>query len=105
MKDSKFLDFENWFMRKTEVWKQNGLKLTKTSYIETPQRHSYYIALENEHDGSAEIVLYESNNIYWVDFEAWNGISDELFVKAGIRYTSSRNLMDVENKFLEYMEA
>ncbi len=105
MKDSKFLDFEAWFMRKTEVWKRNGLKLTKTSYIETPQRHSYYIALENEQDGSAEIVLYESNNIYWVDFEAWNGISDELFVKAGIRYTSSRNLMDVENEFLEYMEA
>jgi len=38
-----------------------------------------------------------------VDIEAWNGVSDELFIKANIRYASSESIETEIKAFEEYM--
>ena len=99
-----FADFEKWFKGRTEIWESMGLTIRKISYIKTPI-HSYRIIFCAEIEDAANITLYESNSIYWVDIEAWNGVSDELFIKAGIKYESSASLENTIKAFEEYMEA
>jgi len=104
MMDYLFADFEKWFKGRTEIWESMGLTISKISYIETPI-HSYRIIFSAEIEDAANITLYESNSIYWVDIEAWNGVSDELFIKADIKYESSASLENAIKAFEEYMEA
>ena len=104
MKDYLFVDFEKWFSERAKLWDGMGLTISKISYIETPI-HSYRITFSAEIEDAATITLYESNSIYWVDIEAWNGVSDELFIKAGIQYESSESIENVIKAFEVYMGA
>lgn len=104
MKDYLFVDFEKWFNERAKLWDGMGLTISKISYIETPI-HSYRITFSAEIGDAATITLYESNSIYWVDIEAWNGFSDDLFIKADIRYASSESIKTAIMEFEEYMGA
>ncbi len=104
MKDYLFVDFEKWFNERAKLWDGMGLTISKISYIETPI-HSYRITFSAEIEDAATITLYESNSIYWVDIEAWNGFSDDLFIKADIRYASSESIETAIMEFEEYMGA
>ena len=102
MGDRLFADFEKWICDREKVWESIGLKIANRNYTET-HRHSYTVTLVNSCGGTAEITLYESNSLYWVDFECWNGVSQELFVLVDIQYTDSSSLSDVEKEFEKYM--
>ncbi len=102
MKDNLFIDFEKWICDMEKVWKSIGLKIANQKYTET-HRHSYTVTLVNSCGGTAEITLYESNSLYWVDFECWNGVSEEVFVRADIKYVDSNSLSNVEKEFEKYM--
>ena len=104
MMDYLFADFEKWFKGRTEIWESMGLTISKISYIETPI-HSYRITFSAEIEDAATITLYESNSIYWVDIEAWNGVSDELYLIANIEYKSSASIENAIKAFEEYMGA
>ena len=102
MKDYLFVDFEKWFSERAKLWDGMGLTISKISYIETPI-HSYRITFSAEIEDAATITLYESNSIYWVDIEAWNGVSDELYLIANIEYKSSASIENAIKAFEEYM--
>lgn len=102
MKDYLFVDFEKWFSERAKLWDGMGLTISKISYIETPI-HSYRIVFSADIEDAANITLYESNGIYWVDIEAWNGVSDELYLIANIEYKSSTSIENAIKAFEEYM--
>lgn len=102
MKDYLFVDFEKWFSERAKLWDGMGLTISKISYIETPI-HSYRIVFSADIEDAANITLYESNGIYWVDIEAWNGVSDELYLIANIEYKNSASIENAIKAFEEYM--
>ena len=103
MKDALFADFEKWICKTQNTWESIGLKIESRKYTET-HRHSYTVSFSNNSGGTADITLYESNSFYWVDFECWNGISEEVFVRADIKYTGGSSLDDAEKEFEAYMK-
>lgn len=90
--DKKFCLFDNWFMQKKDTWSKMGITVTKSHYNECATKtsyHSYTIELSSS-DGEGMMRLYESNNIYWIDFEGWNYNKNEIFCL-------SRSFEDIES--------
>ncbi|AGF57461.1 MULTISPECIES: hypothetical protein [Clostridium] len=65
--DIIFGNFKNWINSKKELWKEQGLIMDEI--IESTHAHQIHINLHSN-DGFGHIGLFESNNIYWVEFEA-----------------------------------
>lgn len=65
--DIIFQDFKDWINTKKEIWEEHGLIID--DIVETTHAHQIHVNLHSE-DGFGHIGLFESNNIYWVEFEA-----------------------------------
>ena len=94
--DKTFLEFEAWYLYKKTIWQQAGIIVDRAGLGE--YGHHYWIELHTE-NGLGNIVLYESNGYYWVDFEAGNIAYDEMFLKGGIEFDRMSDL-DVYEKSL-----
>lgn len=64
--------------------------------------HQYWIKLHSD-NGLGNIILYESNGYYWVDFESGNYTNDDMYIKSGIEFESMSDLNIYENEFLNHM--
>lgn len=67
MVDIIFQDFINWINSKEVLWEKKGLSIDEITELD--HTHQIHINLHSE-DGYGHIALFESNNIYWVEFEA-----------------------------------
>lgn len=103
MNDIKFVEFEQWAQQQKNKWEEIDLHIRWVNYDESKYRHSYCILLSNSRGGEAKLILYESNLIYWVDYEAWNGVSDDVFVMTVLEYGKTSDLEKAEKQFFEYM--
>ena len=98
--DEKFRAFEMWYFERKEVWAKSGV------YVETAglsdAAHQYWIKVYSE-NGLGNIVLYESNGYYWVDFECGNYHLEEIFCKGDITFESGCDLFRYEKEFIKYI--
>ena len=56
--------------------------------------------------GLGNIVLYESNGYYWIDFEAVNynlNLEEAIFCKGNIEFGNEHNLLENEQEFIKYI--
>lgn len=101
--DDKFCSFVHWYQYNKNGWLNKGLIL-KESYVDDEYRHSYALFFKSNDDlGEGSIILYESNGIYWVDFEAGNFISCEMYIRAGIEFVTQNSLEPYCRQFLEHI--
>lgn len=96
--DIIFHDFINWINSKKELWGKSGLYIDEI--VESNHANQVHINLHSE-DGFGHIALYESNNIYWVEFEASAGEFENFY-----KYFDFGRLPcfdEVENEYFEFM--
>lgn len=97
--DIKFKLFEDWYKFQIGLWKSKDIEIENTYYCNNERIHTYRIEIKSK-NGFGEICLYESNNIYWVDFDACVEINSS-FGKCNI--TDKSIFLDAYNKFMEYL--
>lgn len=56
-----------WIKSKSDEWKKQNVIIDET--VESTHAHQIHVNLHSD-EGFGHIALYESNNIYWTDFEA-----------------------------------
>ncbi|MCH5341179.1 MAG: hypothetical protein J1E01_06915 [Acetatifactor sp.] len=98
--DKIFMEFEEWYLNKTSKWQQTGIIVDEVGLGK--YGHQYWIKLHAE-NGMGNIILYESNGYYWVDFEAANIAYDDMFLKGGIEFNSMSDLDTYEKEFIDYI--
>lgn len=98
--DEIFEKFEDWYLSKKEEWKQAGVLVEEAGL--GFYGHQYWIKLHAA-NGLGQIVLYESNGYYWVDFEGANYYSDDMFLKAGIEFDGMSDLDALEGKLIKFI--
>ncbi len=101
--DNIFLLFENWYQNNKEDWKKKGILLINSSY-EWEMRHSYALFFETADKlGEGQIILYESNGIYWLDLEGANFFEGDMYIKADIRTIDEKSLKKYSEEFFNHM--
>jgi hypothetical protein len=65
--DIVFQVFKKWIESKRELWKEQDLIIDEI--VESTHAHQIHINLHSE-DGFGHIGMFESNGIYWIEFEA-----------------------------------
>ncbi len=101
--DNIFLFFENWYKSNKEDWKKRGILLISSSY-EWKTRHSYALFFKTTDKlGEGQIILYESNNIYWLDFEGANFFEGDMYIKADIRTIDEQSLKQYSEEFFNFI--
>ncbi len=96
--DIIFQDFLNWINSKKVLWGKTGLSIDEI--VESNHAHQIHINLHSE-DGFGHIALYESNEIYWVEFEA--AVREfENFYKY-FEFESLPCFDEVENEYIGFM--
>lgn len=98
--DEIFKKFETWYLNKKIKWEQIGISVTEAGLGE--YGHQYWIKLHSK-NGLGNIVLYESNRYYWVDFESGSYTHDIMFLKAGIEFENTSELDVYESEFISYL--
>lgn len=101
--DEKFKAFEMWFLKRKTIWEQKGIFLVEAGLRGVA--HQYWIKVYSE-NGLGNIVLYESNGYYWVDFEAVNynlNLEEAIFYKVDIAFENEHNLLGNEQEFIKYI--
>lgn len=98
--DSVFCQFEKWFQSKLSEWAQKGVTVEKFGLGEFG--HQYWIKVKCE-NGLGNIVLHESNGIYWVDFEAGNYDYDVMYIESNISFVDVKELDDYEIEFINHI--
>ena len=61
--------------------------------------HQYWIKVKCE-NGLGNIVLHESNGMYWVDFEAGNYDYDVMYMESNISFVDITELDDYKNQLI-----
>ena len=64
--------------------------------------HQYWIKVKCE-NGLGNIVLHESNGMYWVDFEAGNYDYDVMYMESNISFVDVIELDDYEKEFIKHI--
>lgn len=100
MDDEKFKLFENWYLKRKEKWAKKGIFIESAELSEFG--HQYWIKIYSQ-NGLGNIVLYESNHCYWVDFEAGNITSDIMFCKGNLPFDKEDDIALYEKELIEYM--
>ncbi len=90
--DKNFKQFEKWYLKRKSEWEKIG--------ILSEFGHQYHINVHTK-NGIGNIVLYESNGYYWIDFEAGNFYTDMMFNKANIDYYNKKDILLCEKIFIE----
>lgn len=98
--DEIFRGFECWFLNKKTKWEQAGVFVDEAGLGQ--YGHQYWIKLHSE-NGLGNIVLHESNNTYWVDFEGGNYDYDVMFLRAGIEFDDVSELDSYEKEFIKHI--
>ncbi len=101
--DETFKAFEMWFLKRKTIWKQKGIFLVAAGLSDVA--HQYWIKVYSE-NGLGNIVLYESNGYYWIDFEAVNynlNLEEAIFCKGNIEFGNEHNLLENEQEFIKYI--
>ena len=101
MKDQVFIQFEKWFKNKEIEWNKEGIFIKEIHY-EIEKGHYYRIGVESE-NGLGNIVLYESNNIYWIDLEAGNYDYDVMFIRSDIRFKKIEDINSLVDEWSEHL--
>lgn len=99
IEDKNFRDFDNWYKSQLEFWKKENIEVEKSNYHNNIYGHSYGIFIKFK-NGYGEIHLYESNNIYWVDFFAIKDLYD-LFAESNI--TGHEAFLNTYVRFIQYI--
>ena len=97
--DELFLDFKKWIDSKIIIWSDKGIIVDKAE--EATHAHQFHVELHSE-EGFGRISLYESNKMYWVDFEAGT-MQDEFCAHADIKYESYLSIERISNDFIDFM--
>jgi hypothetical protein len=92
--------FEDWFKSRENEWKIRGVFIDKTTLA--THAHQYHIEISSEY-GLGRISLYESNGLYWVDFEAGKYDHDVMFFKSNISFFGEESINLQEKEFIQYM--
>ena len=98
--DKYFILFEKWFNLKEKDWKRKGIIIDEA--ILATHAHQYHLKISSEY-GIGTISLYESNGLYWVDFEAGNYDYDVMFFRSNITFLGQESISVQEREFVEYM--
>ena len=93
-----FKEFEIWYLSKKTHWEQMGVFVDEADLGQ--HGHQYWIKMHSE-NGLGNIVLYESNGYYWVDFESGNYSCDAMFLRTGIEFDEISELDTYEKAFIE----
>lgn len=95
--DEIFKGFEKWYLNKKHRWEQMGIFVDESGLSQ--YGHQYWIKLHSDM-GLGNIVLYESNSCYWVEFESGNYNDDDIYIKSGIEFQNTIDLDKYENEFI-----
>lgn len=98
--DEIFIKFETWYLNNKVYWEQKGVFVDESGLGK--YGHQYWIKLHSE-NGLGNIVLYESNGYYWVDFEGGNYDYDIMFQRAGIEFDDTSQLDVYEKELIEHI--
>ncbi|MGL5436912.1 MAG: hypothetical protein ACRDBO_16195 [Lachnospiraceae bacterium] len=98
--DPKFQSFIAWYESQISVWEQNEIFVDRVYESEYAQQ--YHIEVHSQ-NGLGRVSLYESNNMYWVDFEAGSMSSDEWFFRVNITYGEPEDIKKQNQEFIDYM--
>lgn len=98
--DMVFQQFHKWFLSKKDTWERTGINVDEAGLSEFG--HQYWIKLHSK-NGLGNIVLYESNGYYWVDFEGGNYNYDIMFQRAGIEFSDINKLDIYEKDFIKHI--
>ena len=98
--DEKFSEFEAWYLKQEKEWESQRIVIDYTGLGE--HGHQYWIKLHSE-NGLGNIVLYESNGLYWVDFEGGNYDYDVMFMKGGIDFVDESSLENIAAEFIKHI--
>ena len=95
--DEKFKMFEKWYLKRKKEWYKRGIYVDESGLSEFG--HQYWIKVHSK-NGIGNIILYESNGYYWIDFEAGNIDYDNIFCKGNIDFD---DISFYEKEFIKYM--
>ena len=98
--DEIFQGFEAWYLNKKISWEQKGVLVDEAGLGK--YGHQYFIKLHTE-NGLGNIILYESNGYYWVDFEGGNYDYDVMFLRSGIEFRNVNELDVHEKELIEHI--
>lgn len=98
--DDVFKEFRAWVLSKKEEWKYRGIVIDKEGLSEFG--HQYWLKLHSE-NGLGNIVLYESNGYYWVDFEGGNYDYDVMYLKSGVQFNDITELDKYEKELIQHI--
>lgn len=94
--DKIFEDFLKWIKSIVDVWKKQDVNIREI--VEPTHAHQIHINLDSE-VGYGHIGLYESNNIYWIEFEAVARDFESYY-----KYIELDKLPDFHDLEMEYIE-
>lgn len=97
--DKLFSDFEKWANSKISRWEEHGIIVDKAE--EATHAHQFHVEVHSE-QGFGHIGLYESNQIYWVDFEAAT-LNGGNYFKVDIPYENSLSIEKISGDFIDFM--
>lgn len=102
--DKKFKAFETWYLKRKAIWEQKGIFVEVAGLSDVA--HQYWIKVYSE-NGLGNIVLYESNGYYWVDFECANyhlALEEgAIFCRGDIEFESEDDLFRYEQEFVKHI--
>lgn len=97
--DIQFSDFKKWVNSKISTWKEQGVIVDKAG--EATHAHQFHVEVHSE-EGFGHIALYESNQIYWVDFEAAT-LNGGNYFQVDISYENSLSIEKISHDFIDFM--
>lgn len=98
--DEVFQQFQTWFLGKKAKWELLGIQVDEAGLSKFG--HQFWIKMHSA-QGLGNIVLYESNGYYWIDFEGGNYDKDVVFQKSGITFQSIDELDRYEKDLIQYI--
>ena len=99
--DLIFEQFEKRFKEREPIWNKNSITIEKI-HLETEYGYHYSMNLKCD-NGLGNIVLYESNGIYWFMLEAGNYYDDGMFIRDDVRFENIEDINHLVDEMLNYM--
>lgn len=96
--DKIFESFKGWIDSTNEKWRKRNVTIHKIE--EASHAHQIHVHLQSE-VAFGHIGLYESNNIYWVEFEAVT-LDYEDFYKH-IEFDTLPSFSDLEVEYVNFL--
>ncbi|WBW99482.1 hypothetical protein [Oceanirhabdus sp. W0125-5] len=96
--DKIFEDFKRWIVSKNGEWKIQNVIIEEI--IESTHANQIHVNLQSR-DGFGHIGIFESNNLYWIEFEGVAG-EFENFYKYD-EFNELPDLRDFENEYIRFL--